>query len=119
MLHTKVNRKIILSIPIVVLLVWGLLGVSSVAGSPEVLVVDPDSPPIYWTDWGVDKIQRANLDGSNVEDLVTTGLRVPWGIALDIAGGKMYWTDFNKIQRANLDGSNVEDLVTSGLSYSN
>ena len=115
MLHTKVNRKIILSIPIVVLLVWGLLGVSSVAGAPTVLVVDPDSPPIYWTDWGVDKIQRANLDGSNVQDLVTTGLWGPRGIALDIAGGKMYWTDFNKIQRANLDGSNVEDLVTSGL----
>ena len=117
MLDTKVNRKIILSIPIVVLLVWGLLGVSSVAGSPEVLVVDPDSPPIYWTDWGVDKIQRANLDGSNVEDLVTSGLTAPWGIALDIAGGKMYWTDVftDKIQRANLDGSNVEDLVTSGL----
>ena len=117
MLDTKVNRKIILSIPIVVLLVWGLLGVSSVAGSPEVLVVDPYSPPIYWTDYGTDKIQRANLDGSNVEDLVTSGLRDPASIALDIAGGKMYWTDPDtyKIQRANLDGSNVEDLVTSGL----
>ena len=121
MLDTKVNRKIILSIPIVVLLVWGLLGVSSVAGSPEVLVVDPDSPPIYWTDYGTDKIQRANLDGSNVEDLVTSGLWGPVSIALDIAGGKMYWADFGtaKIQRANLDGSNVEDLVTSGLNGPN
>ena len=85
--------------------------------NPKVLVVDPDSPPIYWTDWGTDKIQRANLDGSNVQDLVTSGLTVPANIALDIAGGKMYWTDpgTDKIQRANLDGSNVQDLVTSGL----
>ena len=85
--------------------------------NPKVLVVDPDSPPIYWTDYGTDKIQRANLDGSNVQDLVTSGLRSPVGIALDAAGGKMYWTDWGtaKIQRANLDGSNVEDLVTSGL----
>ena len=72
---------------------------------------------IYWTDLDTDKIQRANLDGSNVEDLVTTGLAGPSGIALDVAGGKMYWTDLDtdKIQRANLDGSNVEDLVTTGL----
>ena len=85
--------------------------------NPKVLVVDPDSPPIYWTDAGTDKIQRANLDGSNVQDLVTSGLTSPNGIALDIAGGKMYWTDYGteKIQRANLDGSNVQDLVTSGL----
>ena len=84
---------------------------------PEVLVVDPDSPPIYWTDLGTDKIQRVNLDGSNVEDLVTQGLIAPSSIALDVAGGKMYWTDFgtDKIQRANLDDSNVEDLVTRGL----
>ena len=84
---------------------------------PKVLVVDPDSPPIYWTDWETAKIQRANLDGSYGEDLVTSGLDSPYGIALDIAGGKMYWTDFgtDKIQRANLDGSNVQNLVTSGL----
>ena len=26
-----------------------------------------------WTEDATDKIQRANLDGSNVEDLITTG----------------------------------------------
>ena len=84
---------------------------------PEILVVDPDSPPIYWTDYGTDTIQRVNLDGSNVQDLITSGLASPNGVALDVAGGKMYWTDYgtDKIQRANLDGSNVQDLITSGL----
>ena len=59
------------------------------------------------------KIQRANLDGSHIEDLVTQGLEGPTGIALDVVGGKMYWTDSGteKIQRANLDGSHIEDLV--------
>ena len=77
---------------------------------------------IYWTDYGTDKIQRANLDGSNVQDLVTKGLNsFQDGIALDVAGGKMYWTDYgtDKIQRANLDGSNVQDLVTTGLEFPN
>ena len=68
---------------------------------------------IYWTDSGTGKIQRANLDGSNVQDLVT-GLESPEYIAFDVAFGKMYWTDSGagKIQRANLDGSNLEDLIT-------
>ena len=75
---------------------------------------------MYWTDWWTGhKIQRANLDGSGVEDLVTStsGLVWPHGLALDLGAGKMYWTDWwtNKIQRANLNGSGVEDLVTSGL----
>ena len=29
---------------------------------------------MYWTDNGKDKIQCANLDGTHVEDLLTTGL---------------------------------------------
>ena len=70
---------------------------------------------LYWTDWGADKIQRADLDGSNVEDLVSdAGLDGPDGLALDVSGGKLYWADSgtNKIQRANLDGSGIEDLAT-------
>jgi len=75
---------------------------------------------MYWTDAQTHKIQRANLDGNKVEDLVSTGLGAPWAIALDVAEGKMYWTDAgtNKIQRASLDGSGIEDLImtyASGL----
>ena len=42
---------------------------------------------------------------------------MPAGIALDIAGGKMYWADFERgtLRRANLDGSQQEILL-SGLS---
>lgn len=73
---------------------------------------------IYWTDNGTDKIQRSNLDGSNIEDLVT-GLSWPAGIAVDFQNSpnKIYWIDLStpKIQRSNLDGSSVEDLVSDGL----
>ncbi len=75
-------------------------------------------PELYWADAGRDKIQRADLDGSNVEDLLTSadGVVGPVGLALDVAGGKMYWTEWeeDKIRRANLDGSNSEDLIASG-----
>ena len=81
--------------------------------SDAVSVTVLQMPQMYWTVPRAGKIQRANLDGSNVKDLVT-GLNSPLGLALDVVGGKMYWTvtlSTGKIQRANLDGSNVEDLV--------
>ena len=74
------------------------------------------SRKMYWTIAGRwDSIQRADIDGTNVEYLVTTGLGEPNDLTLDLAGGKMYWTDHgtDKIQRANLDGSNIEDLVST------
>jgi len=76
------------------------------------------SGKMYWADVSLASIKRANLDGSSIEDLITTGLGFPSGLALDLASGKMYWLDTgpNKIQRANLDGSGVQDLVTTGLS---
>jgi sugar lactone lactonase YvrE len=72
-------------------------------------------PKIYWTDVDTDKIQRANPDGSNIEDLVTNGLMNPSGIAVDMISDKIYWTDFNAgngyIKRSNFDGTNTEDVV--------
>ena len=84
---------------------------------PGEIALDVANGKMYWTNPGSDKVQRADLDGSNVEDLVSSGLISPTGLALDVSGGKMYWTDRGtaKIQRAGLDGSNVEDLVISGL----
>ena len=60
---------------------------------------------IYWTSPFEDRIRRANLDGSNVEALLT-GLASPVDLALDVAGGQIYWTDpiEGSIRRANLDG---------------
>jgi sugar lactone lactonase YvrE len=68
---------------------------------------------MYWVDGILAKIQRANLDGTNVEDVVTSVLSDPLSIALDTAAGKMYWIDSgsNKIQRANLNGTNIEVLT--------
>jgi hypothetical protein len=88
-------------------------------GEPVGLALDLRHGTMYWTDHAPDspKIQRANLDGGNVQTLVASGLVDPIGIALDVGGGKVYWVDHdaNRIQRANLDGSGVQTLVSSGL----
>src|SRR2546426_333481 len=76
---------------------------------------------IYWTDsnaWstgGGGDIRRANLDGTGQTTLIG-GLVGPGGIALDAAGGSMYWTNGDierntgDIRRANLDGSGQQVL---------
>ena len=52
---------------------------------PYDIALDVADGKIYWTDAGTNKIQRANLDGSQVEDLVTAGLVTPFRIALGFA----------------------------------
>ena len=77
------------------------------------IAVDTTGGKIYWSDLGSAKIQRANLDGTGVEDLVTGLDGRPFGVALDVTAGKIYWGgEGTYIQRANLDGTGVEDIVT-------
>ena len=49
--------------------------------APQGIAVDAAAGKVYWTARG--KIQRANVDGSNIEDVVT-GLGGPVGIALAV-----------------------------------
>ncbi|HHP7239261.1 T9SS type A sorting domain-containing protein [Longibacter sp.] len=86
------------------------------AGLADV-AVDASRGKVYWSNVATGSIQRANLDGSGL-DTVVSGLASPVGLDIDPAGGKVYWAHLSdtaadrKIQRANLDGSSVEDLIT-------
>jgi hypothetical protein len=85
------------------------------------LAVDVVNSKIYWSSasdlppWNEGEIRRANLDGSEIETVVT-GAGKPADIALDVTGGRVYWTDytFDVVRRAHLDGSGVEDLFVVG-----
>ncbi len=65
---------------------------------------------IYWTD-PTRGIQRANLDGTNVEQIVESDVRHPADIALDLLRGKIYWTDGWAIYYSDLDGSNLKPFI--------
>ncbi|MBD3287951.1 DUF5050 domain-containing protein [candidate division KSB1 bacterium] len=98
-----------------------LIDLRGVVFSPYLagIVLDVNQSKMYWINKADDKIQRANLDGSDIEDLVTN-LVDPLDLALDLSNQKMYWTGsgFSSgiIQRANIDGTNVEDLLETGFS---
>ena len=88
--------------------------------TPKQLQLDKVNGKLYWSDREGMRIMRANLDGSRLETLVDTsqGDARPgkdakkWcvGIALDVMGGKIYWTQkgpdnagLGRIFRTNLE----------------
>uniref|UniRef100_A0A672PIR8 Low-density lipoprotein receptor-related protein 4-like n=1 Tax=Sinocyclocheilus grahami TaxID=75366 RepID=A0A672PIR8_SINGR len=68
---------------------------------------------VFWSDVTLDRIMRASLNGSNVEEVVSTGLESPGGLAVDWIHNKLYWTDSgtSRIEVANLDGTQRKVLL--------
>jgi len=97
------------------------------AFTPKQLKLDAVHRKLYWSDREGMRVMRADLDGSNIETLVETArgeaARVDarnWcvGIALDVAGGKVYWTQkggdnagAGSIRRAGLETPRGEDAA--------
>lgn len=60
---------------------------------PRFPALDLKNGKIYWTAGDLSSnagVFRADVDGSNPEQIVSTD-GIPQGIALDPAGGKVYW----------------------------
>jgi hypothetical protein len=87
--------------------------------TPKQMKVDAVNGKLYWSDREGMRVMRSNLDGSSIETLVITGEGeadrkdpAKWcvGIAVDVAGGKVYWSQKGgdnakqgTIKRANLE----------------
>ena len=78
---------------------------------PYGIAVDGSNEKLYVTN-SRGKIQQMDLDGRDFEWNFITNLDSPNGIAVDVAAGKIYWTEAGKIRRANLNGSSRQDVVT-------
>jgi DNA-binding beta-propeller fold protein YncE len=62
----------------------------------------------YDADMPNGRIWSMNPDGTGLDSLAR-GILDPYGIDLDVAGGKVYWVDdAGNVSRANLDGSSPE-----------
>jgi DNA-binding beta-propeller fold protein YncE len=88
--------------------------------TPKQVQLEKKSGKLYWCDREGMRVMRANLDGSDVETLVDTSHGDPrpgpdaskWcvGVAVDVDGGKVYWTQKGpdnagegRISRAGID----------------
>lgn len=75
------------------------------------LALDLDAGKVYWS--GFRKVWRADLDGSNVEELVNRVNTIWIGLALDLQADRLYLGGSSEgLFRAELDGSNLTELPT-------
>ena len=81
------------------------------------LAFDTVNNRIYWTTSvtaATGQIRSARLDGSDEQIVVppTSAFFKPGNLAIDAAGGKIYWTDAiaRFVRRANLDGTSVQNV---------
>src|SRR6185503_16680148 len=75
--------------------------------APVGLDVDPVAGKFYFALQGsAPGVQRANLDGTGLEPLITTGIQHPFGLALDLGAGKIFFVDddLDAVFSASLDG---------------
>ncbi|KAF4102024.1 hypothetical protein G5714_016824 [Onychostoma macrolepis] len=91
--------------------------------SPEGLAIDVARRRLFWVDSTSDKIETANLDGSDRRVLFDTDLVNPRAIIVDSPTGTLYWTDWNreapKIESSSVDGRNRRVLVQDGIGLPN
>jgi hypothetical protein len=71
------------------------------------------SPSMFFGD-----IVRTDLAGANLETVITNSGK-PARLAVDPAGGWIYWTDYvvDVVRRGRLDGSQVQDLYFVGANF--
>ena len=68
---------------------------------------------LYWSDWGSNKIQSANLDGTVIVDIASGLSNAKGDVGLDFVNKKVFWIDNTAgiLQMSNLDGSGIKTLV--------
>ncbi|XP_031769122.2 very low-density lipoprotein receptor isoform X10 [Galleria mellonella] len=75
---------------------------------PRAIALNPLDGWMYWTDWGqTPKIERAGMDGSQRQTIVSYEVKWPNGLTLDLVRKRVYWVDakLNTISSCNYDGS--------------
>ena len=79
---------------------------------------------IIFLDLGAGRVLSANPDGSDLRTLVNEGRKLPDGLAVDVAGGHLYWTNMGNpkandgtIFRSDLDGRNMTTIIAPGRTF--
>lgn len=73
---------------------------------------------MYWTTWGEKpRIERADMDGSARNVIISDDLITPSGLSIDYEAKKLYWADGTSkyISMSNFDGSKRRTILSKVL----
>ena len=79
---------------------------------------------IFFLDVASGQVRSANPDGTDLKTIVDEGRKLPDGLAVDVAGGHLYWTNMGNLKqndgsifRADLDGKNITTIIPAGGTF--
>lgn len=79
-----------------------------VSDSGTFIAVDDIGQKIYWADTSLYQINRADLDGTDIQNILSpAGVK---NLAVDPVNQKVYWLDASGLARSNLDGTSIETV---------
>ncbi|XP_053950646.1 low-density lipoprotein receptor-related protein 4 [Anastrepha ludens] len=87
---------------------------------PRAIVIHPDDALVFWSDWGPNpKIERAYMDGSQRQVIISNGVTWPNGLTIDYPSRKLYWADAKQhaIESSNFDGTERVKILSTHLPH--
>ncbi|XP_017469873.1 PREDICTED: low-density lipoprotein receptor-related protein 4-like [Rhagoletis zephyria] len=87
---------------------------------PRAIVIHPGEALVFWSDWGPNpKIERAYMDGSQRQMIISNGVTWPNGLTIDYPSRKLYWADAKQhaIESSNFDGTDRVKILSTHLPH--
>nr|AJP60220.1 vitellogenin receptor [Macrobrachium nipponense] len=89
--------------------------------SPRTIRLDIRNRLLFWTDVPAQSITKAGMDGSHPSRLVSDGIKIPNGLALDQPARRVYWMDagagLQAIQHISYDGTDRKHLPRGAANH--
>ena len=80
------------------------------------ITIDPCADEIYWISKGSTcSISKMKLDGTKRQVVVSSGMKAPNSLAVDLVSSRLYWTDGSNIQTSNLEGEDISTVYTTSV----
>ena len=80
------------------------------------ITIDPCADEIYWISKGSTySISKMKLDGTKRQVIVSSGMKAPNSLAIDLVSSRLYWTDGSNIQTSDLEGEDISTVYTTSV----
>ena len=80
------------------------------------ITIDVCADEIYWINKeSTYSISKMKLDGTGKQVIVSSGMRVPNSLTIDLVSSKLYWADGSNIQTSDLEGEDISTVYTTNI----